>query len=190
VFFPLVICYYLSTLLTLMLQTYSVEKRVRVCPPEADRAQSAYGGVLDPVRDTLSEASTVADGALSRERSGLYRCGFVTLGFSCRGGTGTLHHCASLFSHIGSRKTNPSHLSISSRDRRQEDQSSPCPQEGPGHCLTIWRVLLCYTGVAKELRHGLGNELAILVRHLNKVNSHPKCQDLTCPNHLSGNSKG
>ncbi len=36
-----------KTKLTLMLQTYSVEKRVRVCPPEADRAQSAYGGVLD-----------------------------------------------------------------------------------------------------------------------------------------------
>jgi len=34
------------------------------------------------VRDILSEASTVADGALSRERSGFYRCGFATLGFS------------------------------------------------------------------------------------------------------------
>ena len=70
------------------------------------------------VRDILSEASTVSDGALSRERSAFYRCGFVTLGFSCRGGTGTLRHRASLFSHIGSRKTNPSHLSISSRDLR------------------------------------------------------------------------
>jgi hypothetical protein len=34
------------------------------------------------VRDILSEASTVADGALSREHSGFYRCGYVTLGFS------------------------------------------------------------------------------------------------------------
>jgi hypothetical protein len=34
------------------------------------------------VRDILSEASTVADGALSRERSGFYRWGFATLGFS------------------------------------------------------------------------------------------------------------
>ena len=32
------------------------------------------------VRDILSEASTVADGALSRERSGFYRCRFVALG--------------------------------------------------------------------------------------------------------------
>jgi len=37
------------------------------------------------VRDILSEASTVADGALSRERSGFYRCGFATLGFSFTG---------------------------------------------------------------------------------------------------------
>ncbi|MGB5921851.1 MAG: hypothetical protein WBH36_06475, partial [Syntrophobacteria bacterium] len=33
------------------------------------------------VRDILSEASTVADGALSRERSGFYRCRFASLGF-------------------------------------------------------------------------------------------------------------
>jgi len=34
------------------------------------------------VRDILSEASTVSDGGLSRERSGFYQCGFATLGFS------------------------------------------------------------------------------------------------------------
>jgi hypothetical protein len=34
------------------------------------------------VRDILSETSTVADGALSRDRSGFYRCGFATLGFT------------------------------------------------------------------------------------------------------------
>ena len=34
------------------------------------------------VRDILSGASTVASGALSRERSGFYRCGFATLGFN------------------------------------------------------------------------------------------------------------
>ena len=33
------------------------------------------------VRDILSESSTVADCALSRERRGFYRCGFATLGF-------------------------------------------------------------------------------------------------------------
>ena len=58
---------------TLMLQTYSVEKRVRVCPPAAEDLT---------VRDILSEASTVADGALSREPSGFYRCGFATLGYT------------------------------------------------------------------------------------------------------------
>ena len=35
------------------------------------------------VRDMLSEASTVADGALSRERSGFYRCRLATLGLTC-----------------------------------------------------------------------------------------------------------
>jgi hypothetical protein len=32
------------------------------------------------VREVLSEASTAADGALSRERSGFYRCRYATLG--------------------------------------------------------------------------------------------------------------
>ena len=34
------------------------------------------------VRDILSEASTVADGVLSHERSGFYRCGSATLGLT------------------------------------------------------------------------------------------------------------
>jgi hypothetical protein len=34
------------------------------------------------VREILAAASTVADGALSRERSGFYRCGFATLGLT------------------------------------------------------------------------------------------------------------
>ena len=33
------------------------------------------------VREVLSEASTAADGVLSRERSGFYRCRYTTLGF-------------------------------------------------------------------------------------------------------------
>ena len=33
------------------------------------------------VREVLSEASTAADGALSRERSGFCRCRYATLGF-------------------------------------------------------------------------------------------------------------
>ena len=32
------------------------------------------------VREVLSEASTAADGVLSRERSGFYRCRYATLG--------------------------------------------------------------------------------------------------------------
>ena len=36
------------------------------------------------VGDILSEASTVSDGALSRERSGFYRCGFAALGYTFR----------------------------------------------------------------------------------------------------------
>ena len=36
------------------------------------------------VREILSEASTLADGALSRERSDFYRFGHATLGFSNR----------------------------------------------------------------------------------------------------------
>ena len=34
------------------------------------------------VREILSEASTLADGALSRERSDFYRFGYATLGLS------------------------------------------------------------------------------------------------------------
>jgi len=34
------------------------------------------------VREILSEASTLADGTLSRERSDFYRFGYATLGFT------------------------------------------------------------------------------------------------------------
>ncbi len=34
------------------------------------------------VREVLSEASTAADGVLSRERSGFYRCRYATLGLT------------------------------------------------------------------------------------------------------------
>jgi hypothetical protein len=66
-----------------MLQTYSVGKRVRVCQM-LPRAGSERMKRTCPVRDILSEASTVTDGALSRERSGFYRCGFATLGLKVR----------------------------------------------------------------------------------------------------------
>ena len=35
------------------------------------------------VREVLCEASTAADGVLSRERSGSYRCRYATLGLRC-----------------------------------------------------------------------------------------------------------
>jgi len=62
-----------------MLQTYSVGERVRVCQM-LPRAGSERMKRTCPVRDILSEVSKVPDGALSRERSGFYRCGFATLG--------------------------------------------------------------------------------------------------------------
>jgi len=36
------------------------------------------------VREILSEASTLADGTLSRERSDFYRFGYATLGYKAR----------------------------------------------------------------------------------------------------------
>jgi hypothetical protein len=67
-------------MLTLMLHTYVEEKRARVrqmwLRTGSDRSRRTY-----PVRQVLSEASTAADGVLSRERSGFYRCRYVTLGF-------------------------------------------------------------------------------------------------------------
>jgi hypothetical protein len=60
------------TLLTLMLHTYVEEKRARVSQTwlrtGSDRSRRTF-----IVREGLSEASTVADGLLSRERSGFYR---------------------------------------------------------------------------------------------------------------------
>ena len=52
-----------------------MEKRVSV-PDVAARRLGEDEAYLT-VRDILSEASTVADGALSRERNGFYRCGFA-----------------------------------------------------------------------------------------------------------------
>jgi len=52
------------------------------------------------VRDILSEASTVADGALSSERSGFYRCGFATLGFTLAQNIVVLQRFAGLGSEL------------------------------------------------------------------------------------------
>jgi len=65
---------------TLMLHTHAVEKRVRVRPDVGARRLGQDEQYLT-VREILSEASTLADGSLSRERSNFYRFGYATLGF-------------------------------------------------------------------------------------------------------------
>ena len=62
-----------------MLHTYVEEKRARVSQmwlrTGSDRSRRTF-----TVREDLSEASTVADGLLSRERSGFCRRRYATLG--------------------------------------------------------------------------------------------------------------
>jgi hypothetical protein len=59
-------------------------------PDVAVRRLGEDEAYLIPVRDILSEASTVVPpkAGLSRERSGSYRCGFATLGLSSQGEQG------------------------------------------------------------------------------------------------------
>ena len=64
-----------------MLQTHSEEKRVRVCQMWP-RAGSERNEQYLTVREILSEASTAADGVLSRKRSDFGRFGFATLGLT------------------------------------------------------------------------------------------------------------
>ena len=51
------------------------------------------------VREILSEASTLADGTLSRERSDFYRFGYATLGLTCL--TSSLHFSGSFIMNRG-----------------------------------------------------------------------------------------
>ena len=62
-----------------MLHTYVEERRVRV-RQVWPRAGSERMKRTFTVREILSEVSTAADGALSRERSGFYRYRYATLG--------------------------------------------------------------------------------------------------------------
>ncbi len=62
-----------------MLQTHSEEKCVRVRQMRSAHRLGQDEQYLT-VREILSEASTVADGVLSRERSDFCRFGFATLG--------------------------------------------------------------------------------------------------------------
>ncbi len=52
------------------------------------------------VREILSKASTLADGALSRERSDFYRFGYATFGYHLS----TVHYCCSSDDLIHSTK--------------------------------------------------------------------------------------
>ncbi len=54
--------------------------KTRQSVPDVAARRLGEDGAYLAVRDILSEASTVADGALSREYSGFYRCEFTTLG--------------------------------------------------------------------------------------------------------------
>jgi hypothetical protein len=64
-----------------MLHTHAVEKRVRVLPDVGARRLGQDEQYLT-VREILSEASTLADGSLSRERSNFCRFGYATLGLT------------------------------------------------------------------------------------------------------------
>jgi hypothetical protein len=67
------------TILTLTSHTHAEEKRVRVRQMWSARRLGQDEQYLT-VREILSEASTLADGALSRERSDFYRFWYATLG--------------------------------------------------------------------------------------------------------------
>ena len=69
---------HLHSIFTLMLHTHAEEKRVRVSQMWASRLGQDEQYLT--VREILSEASTAADGALSRERSDFCRFGYTTLG--------------------------------------------------------------------------------------------------------------
>jgi len=69
------------TAFTLTLHTHAEEKHVQSAPNVGARRLGQDEQYLT-VREILSEASTLADGTLSRERSDFYRFGYATLGFT------------------------------------------------------------------------------------------------------------
>jgi len=62
-----------------MLHTHAEEK-TRQSAPNVGSRRLGQDEQYWTVREILSEASTLADGALSRERSDFYRFGYATLG--------------------------------------------------------------------------------------------------------------
>lgn len=77
---------------TLMLHTHADAQRRRLRRVGKTRQSAPNVGARRlgqdeqylTVREILSEASTLADGALSRERSDFYRFGYATLGYKAR----------------------------------------------------------------------------------------------------------
>ena len=55
--------------------------KTRQRAPDANARRLGQDEQYLTVREILAGASTIADGALSRERSAFYRFGFATLGF-------------------------------------------------------------------------------------------------------------
>ena len=62
--------------------------KTRQSAPDVDARRLGQDEQYLTVREILSEVSTVADGALSRERSDFYRFAFATLGLRLRGKVG------------------------------------------------------------------------------------------------------
>jgi hypothetical protein len=61
---------------------YLRQEKTRKSAPDVAAHRLGQVEAYFTVREALSEASTAADGALSRERSGFCRCRYVTLGFT------------------------------------------------------------------------------------------------------------
>jgi len=61
---------------------YLRQEKTRKSAPDVAAHRLGQVEAYFTVREVLSEASTAADGALSRERSGFCRCRYATLGFS------------------------------------------------------------------------------------------------------------
>jgi hypothetical protein len=57
------------------------QEKMRKSAPDVTAHRLGQVEAYFTVREVLSEASTAADGALSRKRSGFCRCRYATLGF-------------------------------------------------------------------------------------------------------------
>jgi hypothetical protein len=64
---------------------YPCRGKTRQSAPNVGARRLGQGEQYLTVREILSEASTLADGALSRERSDFRRFGYAALGFKARG---------------------------------------------------------------------------------------------------------